>query len=96
MENEKIHERLARLRKKRNLTAKAMAKLIETPESTYREWENGRGMKLPPFEKICRVLAISVTELMTGYAPDLADLMVELESIEKQILQLRSRMATRF
>ena len=67
---EALNERLKRLREERGLTAKAMAGLIDVAESTYREWEYGRGLKLPPLQKISQVLTISVTELVTGQRPE--------------------------
>lgn len=66
MKNELFHKRLECLRRDRKLTAKAMTQSIDVAESTYREWEKGRGMKLPPFQKISQVLTISVTKLITG------------------------------
>jgi DNA-binding transcriptional regulator YiaG len=47
--DEPLNQRLERLRREKGLTAKAMAKLIGVAESTYREWEYGRGLKLPGF-----------------------------------------------
>lgn len=91
---EKIHQRLERLRRAKQLTAKSMARLIEVPESTYREWEYGRGFKLPPFQKISQVLAISVTELITGEKPELAPLLKELEDIENLIREMRLKIGS--
>src|ERR1700679_3386462 len=87
--NKLLNQRLERLRRERGLTAKAMAKLVGVAESTYREWEYGRGLKLPPFQKFSQVLAISVTEIMTGQKPDWEELVEELEVIEKRINELK-------
>lgn len=87
---EPIHVRLRRRRLEVRMTAKAVAGLIGVPESTYREWEYGRGMKLPPIQKISQVLAISVTELITGEKPSLIHLLEELESIENKLHEMRS------
>lgn len=91
---EPIHLRLARLRREKKLTAKAMARLIGVPESTYREWEYGRGMKLPPFDKISQVLAISVTELILGQRPELAAVTQALESVEQKLREIRSNLSS--
>jgi len=95
MNNELFHERLERLRRERKLTAKAMAQSIDVAESTYREWEKGRGMKLPPFQKISQVLAISVTELITGEKPAWAELTEKLMNLEKNITELRLNLSSR-
>ena len=92
--NEPIHERLTRLRREKNLTAKAMARLIGVPESTYREWEYGRGMRLPPFQKISQVLAISVTELITGQRPMLASVTEALDAVEQKLREIRSNLSS--
>lgn len=91
---EPLNKRLERLRRLKGLTAKQMAKLIEVPESTYREWEYGRGLRLPPFQQISRVLAISVTELVTGELPPLHELYLELEALEKKIMECRLKMGS--
>lgn len=44
-DNEPLNKRLERLRRAQGLTAKAMAQLVGLPESTYREWEYGHGLK---------------------------------------------------
>lgn len=95
MKVELFHERLERIRKEKNLTAKAMAQLINVPESTYREWEKGRGMKHPPFKKISHVLAISVTELVVGEKPDLQDVLDRIIGIEKMVADLRAHLSSR-
>lgn len=93
-DNEPLNKRLERLRKAQGLTAKAMAQSIEVPESTYREWEYGRGLKLPPFQKISQVLAISVTELVTGHKPPLQEHLQELEHLESQCREVRLKLSS--
>lgn len=94
-EAEPLNKRLERLRKKRGLTAKAMARLIDVAESTYREWEYGRGLKLPPWQKISQVLGVSVTELVTGEHSDWRKELAELELIENRLHELRLNIGTR-
>jgi transcriptional regulator with XRE-family HTH domain len=93
-DNEPLNKRLERLRKAQGLTAKAMAHFIEVPESTYREWEYGRGLKLPPFLKISQVLAISVTELVTGHKPDWQKHLQELADLEHQCREIRLKLSS--
>lgn len=95
MKTELFHERLERLRKERKLTAKSMAQLIDVPESTYREWEKGRGIKQPPFKKISHVFAISVTELVTGEQPEWHDVLKRIMEIEKSLAELRANVSSR-
>ena len=94
--HERLSQRLERLRKAQGLTAKAMAQLIEVPESTYREWEHGRGLKLPPFQKISQVLSISVTELVCGEISPNDDLIKDLTEAEEGLRRLRLKWTSRF
>lgn len=93
-EPEAFHKRLERLRKEQGLTAKEMARKIGVPVSTYRQWEYGRGMKLPPLQKISQVFAISVTELATGQRPDWESHLKALEALEKSLSEIRMNIAS--
>lgn len=95
MEKEKLHERLKKMRVAKGLTAKEMAKLIDVAESTYRDWENGKGIKLPPFQSISQVLAVSVTELVTGEIPSATKVMEDLNEVEKKIVELKAYVGSR-
>jgi transcriptional regulator with XRE-family HTH domain len=95
MKTELFHQRLERIRQEKKLTAKAMAELIDVPESTYREWEKGRGMKQPPFKKISQVLAISVTELVIGEKPEWQDVLERITEIEVRMTELRAYLSSR-
>lgn len=91
--DEPIYIRLKRIRCDQNISVKKMAQLIGVPLSTYREWEKGRGIKsLPPFVKISQVLAISVTELMTGDTPNLKWVSDDLQAIEIQARNLKLKL----
>ena len=92
---EKLHQRLLRIRKAKGLTAKEVAFAIGEAESTYRGWESGRGLNLPPFEKLSQVLSISVTELVVGQSPEMADVLESLAQIEVDVRELRLKMASR-
>ena len=91
---ESLSKRLERLRRQKCLTARAMARLINVPESTYREWEYGRGLRVPPFLEISQVLAISVTELVTGERPELSEHCQQLELIEEMLKQTRLKLGS--
>lgn len=92
---ESFETRLERLRKKKGLTAKNMASQINVAESTYRDWEKGRGLKLPPLEEISKVLSISVTELITGHPADLTEHINSLVEIEEKLAQVRLKLTSR-
>lgn len=87
--SEALHERLKRLREQKNLTAKEIAKLIGVPASTYHDWEQERGLKLPPFQKLSRVFTVSVTELISGRKPELVFALDQLDELEKSIRNQR-------
>ena len=88
-------ERLRRLREKKGLSAKEVARQAGIPESTYREWEYGRPQKLPPFSKLSEILESPLSELITGEAADLDWVLNEFALLEEQIRKLRSKLASR-
>ena len=92
--SEAIHQRLSRIRKQKSMTAKEVAKVIGVPASTYREWEYGKGLKVPPFQKLSQVLAISVTELITGEKPELSWALEALTEIEVKVHKLKGEIAS--
>lgn len=92
---EALHERLARIRKAKGLTAKAVARAVGAAETTYRGWESGRSRMIPPFEKLSEVLAISVTELIIGQKPEGAEILDTLVSIEEELRKLRIKIGSR-
>ncbi len=92
---EAFEARLERLRKQKGLTAKSMANQINVAESTYRDWEKGRGLKLPPLQEISKVLSISVTELITGHSADLTEHINSLAEIEEKLAQVRLKLISR-
>lgn len=91
---EQFHKRLKRLRTKRNLSASELAKLIGVAQSTYSDWENGKGLRIPPYQSISQVLAISVTELITGELPSIESTLKELESLEKRLREIRAKLSS--
>ncbi len=92
---ETLGARLKRLRIANRLTAKETAIAIETAESTYREWENGRGLRLPPFQKLSRLFAISVTEIVTGERPAAFQLVERLSKIESDLREIKQALSSR-
>lgn len=91
---ELFHDRIKRLRLARNLSTYEMARLIGVAQSTYSDWENGRGLRLLPFQEISQVLAISVTELITGLKSDNQQFLDELENIENKLRELKLKLSS--
>ncbi len=92
LKTERLGERLRRLRQERKLAAAEMARMIGVAPTTYREWEKGRGLMIPPFLKISQVLAVSVTELLSGEEPKLREHLQRLEEIEKLAHEARVKL----
>lgn len=86
---EELNQRLKRLRLAKGLTAQAVAERIGVPGSTYRDWENGKGLKIPPLEKISHLLAVSVTELVTGRQNTKNDVIANITIIELHLRELK-------
>ncbi len=86
---EKLGARLKRLRQERKIAASEMARSLGVAATTYREWEKGRGLVAPPFLKMSKVLAISVTELLSGEKPGLDGPIKKLVEIEDLMRELR-------
>jgi transcriptional regulator with XRE-family HTH domain len=85
---EPIGERLKRLREKKGLSAIDVAKAINVPPSTYREWEYGRTIRGEPYLKLANVLDVSLYELMTGAPPSIdynIEMLVQIEKLVKEI-----------
>lgn len=66
---ETIHERLRRLREIHNLNINQVARAIDVPVTTYREWENGRKILGEPYKQLAALYEVSVYELVTGEKP---------------------------
>ena len=88
----KLGLRLRRLREHRKLTAAKMANALGVAPTTYREWEKGRGLIAPPFLKMSEVLAVSVTELLSGQKATLDDPIERLREIEQMVREVRVKL----
>ena len=91
---EQFGTRLRRLRIEKGLSASQLAKTIGVARSTYSDWENGMGIKQIPYQLISQVLAISVSELVTGETPSFVNVLKELESIENKVHVLRTQLSS--
>lgn len=91
---EKLSERLKHFRELRGFSASEMARLIGVAQSTYSDWENGKGLRLPPFQQISQVLAISVTELVTGQRTATGELLSEIEFVEEKLHSIKAKLSS--
>lgn len=90
--SEAFHVRLKRIRKSRGLTMRELAREIDVPETTYREWEYGRAVQGQPYESLARTLDVSLKELLTGEKIGQNDIMKSIEEIENSVNLLRRKM----
>lgn len=91
---EAFNERLTRMRKAQGLTAKEVSDFIDVPASTYRDWENGKGLRIPPYQKISHLLNVSLTELVTGEVSKMQESILLLEQLEEIIREIKYRLGT--
>jgi transcriptional regulator with XRE-family HTH domain len=92
---ETLGSRLKRLRTERNLTKAEVARMINVAETTYHDWETGKSAKsFMPLEKISQVLAISVTELVTGQTSNWQEYLNDLTELEKKVVELKKKICT--
>jgi len=92
--NQPFHQRLRKLRESQGLSQSELAQLIGVAKTTYSDWENGKGLKILPYQKMSQVLAISVTELISGEKPMLQEQLDELARIEECLRQVRLKLGS--
>lgn len=62
-----FHEKLQELRKSRGLTQEELAEALFVSRTAISKWESGKGLPDPVYMlELCRLLDISVNELLTG------------------------------
>lgn len=67
MDQVKIGNFIADLRKEQNLTQRMLAEKIGVTDRAVSKWENGRGLPdVSYMKKLCEILGISVDELLSG------------------------------
>ena len=60
---DEFSKRLRSLRKSRRLTMRETARLIDVPESTYRQWEYGQAILGEPYSFIAKAFNVTLDEL---------------------------------
>lgn len=64
---ERFGERLQRFRKRKKITQQQMGDYLGVKHSTISSWENGKnGMDIKYLDKVCRMLEVTLSELL-GY-----------------------------
>lgn len=86
---ETIAERIKRIRTDKGLSLRDVALQSGIPVSTYRDWENGRSIKAEAYEKMARVLNISLNELLTGKRPNPREILIKVHEIESACKVIR-------
>ena len=67
MNQEKIGNFIAQIRKDKKLTQAKLASYLGISDRTISKWERGKGLPDPMYMlELCRILDISVNELLTG------------------------------
>lgn len=88
--------RLRDLRRKKGLSMQEMAKAISVPLSTYREWEYGRAITGEPYPLIASVLGVSLNELFGLKRTTEESVFQRVDSIEREVRELRVLLETMF
>lgn len=91
---EAFNERLTRMRKAQGLTAKEVSDFIDVPASTYRDWENGKGLRIPPYQKISHLLNVSLAELITGETTNQGGVLDLLNELEGRVREIKFKVGT--
>lgn len=67
MNQEKIGDFIAKIRKEKNMTQQNLADKLSVSDKTISKWENGRGMPdLSLISPLCDILEITINELLSG------------------------------
>ena len=80
MDQQKIGKFILELRKEKNMTQQELATKIGVTDRAVSKWENGRGLPdLSLLVPLCKILEISINELLSGKKLDKKDYKEKLE-----------------
>lgn len=80
MNQEKIGKFILNLRKEKNMTQNELADKLGITDRAVSKWENGRGMPdMSLLMPLCKILGISINELLSGERLDKEDYQEKLE-----------------
>lgn len=88
-----FYKRLREFREDRRLSMRDLARLIDVPETTYREWEYGRAIRGEPYVKIARALGVSLEDLLGDEVQLPAVFEKDIDLIIGHLHQLKSKVA---
>ena len=67
MDQEKIGQFIALLRKEQGMTQKELAQKLDVSDKTISKWETGRGLpEISIMQSLCKILNVSINELLSG------------------------------
>ena len=84
-----IHSRLRGFRHAKKLTIKQVSEKTGIPESTYKEWENGRQIRGEPYMALASVFEVSLQELLTVEKPKANQVLEQLDEVSRLIQQTK-------
>lgn len=80
-----IGDKLRLARNNKRMSVKDIASQLKIAESTYRDWENGRKIQGEPYLEICRVLEVSLADLMGVESNWVKQLILDIETLDNQV-----------
>lgn len=89
-------KRLKSLRLAKGLSIKDLAKEIQVPVTTYREWEYGREIKGEPYLRIAKALDVPLHQLLGGPLGEHKRLVSIVEELEFNLKRLKNELASFF
>ena len=88
MNQKKIGEFIAKLRKARNLTQKQVAEKLAISEKTVSKWECGNGLpEVVYMEPLCEILGIAINELLAGEYLPVTELLHKLDLSRLELMK---------
>lgn len=88
-----FYKRLRNFRENRRLSMRELARLINVPETTYREWEYGRAIRGEPYVKLARALGVSLEDLLGDEIQLPTALESDIDLIVERLLELKNKVS---
>lgn len=86
---EKLSVRLKKLRIRKGFSQVYLAKLINVPVTTYRDWEGGKAITGEPYPFLAQHLDVSISYLITGQQTDVNDILNYIDKVIDDVKNLR-------
>lgn len=93
---ENISAKLKNFRLQKGLTQKEVAHRLGVPSSTYRSWEYGAAISGEPYQGLCHVFEVSLTELLglPSQESQQQQILQEIQQIEIMLQNLKLKITT--